>query len=84
MLDLFTEAEDIETRQIGWSVEYVFDCKTDRFVVAILPTHFTPQFPHAGAAGNLVLQQARAGNRLAVKALQLFRRGFQKPTGKKK
>ncbi len=82
MYDLLSIEEDSEAAKRGWSVEYVFDCKTRKLVVLILPRHFAPPWPHAPAATAGVIQAARDGDRLSIKALGLMTRGL-KPKGKK-
>lgn len=65
MHDLLTIEEDKAAAAQGWSVEYVYDLGTDRWIVAITgsPT------PHTALQG--VYTRARQGDSLAIKALKL-------------
>ncbi len=82
MYDLLSIEEDTRAAAQGWCIEYVFDCKSDRLNVVILPINFVKPLHNSYAAAALVVSQARDGNALAVKALRLLQRGFV-PPGKK-
>lgn len=71
MYDLLTIEEDQEAAASGWSLEYVYDIKSGRWVVQILPLLFIKPFHYADAMATQVVGMARLGNPLALKALRL-------------
>ena len=85
MLDLLSESEDHAAALRGWSVEYVYDAARKRVDVVMLPKTFSKQFPHTEALIRAVVKDARQGDQLCMRALQLVARGpTAKTKGKKK
>ena len=84
MFDLLTKEEDEQAAARGWSLEYVFDCATNRLVVAILPKQFKPPFVNGETMVRAVVAHARTGDRLSARALKLLMRGPVTQTRKKK
>ena len=84
MYDLLTETEDAQAQSRGFSVEYVWDCKTSKLVVCILPLQFTPKYPHGAAITKAVYNDATLGDALCKRAVQLTSRGFVNPKPKAK
>lgn len=66
MFDLLTVEEDAEAAKAGWELCHVYDLATSRWRVMVLAE------PHAEFGAQLVIGQARAGSRVAQKALQLL------------
>ena len=72
MYDLLTIEEDKQAAAGGWSLEYVYDTKTSRWVVQILPRSFMKPFHFADAMAARVVGMARMGDPLSIKALRLM------------
>ena len=70
MHDLMTPEEDKAAAAQGWALCHVYELEAQKWVVRVLP---------AGAA-SVVVNLAKEGNSLAVKALRLVMHG---PEGKK-
>lgn len=66
MHDLLTIEEDAEAAQAGWELCNVYDLASAKWRVMVLAQ------PHAEFGAQLVISQARAGSRVAQKALQLL------------
>lgn len=66
MADLLTVEEDAEAAKAGWELRHVYDLDTSRWRIMVLAE------PHAEFGAQLVIDQARAGSRVAQKALQLL------------
>ena len=72
MTDLLTSEESAVAAAAGWMLCNVFDSKDKRWQVAVLPLVIgQPPLHSADRAGLHVINQARSGNALAIKALQL-------------
>ena len=67
-LDLLTSLECSQAASQGWSLHHVYDLKTARWLVMILGS------PSVDDTCARVVQQARAGDPLAQKALSLVMR----------
>lgn len=70
MFDLLTIEEDREAAASGWSLNYVYDARAERWAVQILPLIFAKPFEHADAMASQVIGLARIGHPLALKALR--------------
>lgn len=71
MYDLFTVEEDKEAAASGWSLNYVYNMKTQRWATQILPLAFIEPFKSAEAVATHVVGLARMGHALSIKALRL-------------
>lgn len=80
--DLFTINENLQAERQGWLLSYVYDLRSTRWSVQVLPTSLMV-FHNAEQAGTFVVQRARTGDALAVKALQLVMAG-NNPTTRKR
>ena len=74
MFDLLTAEEDAKASIQGWGLHYVYDLEAERWRVMTLGN------PHAEAAGQFVINQARSGDALAQKALSLVMKSNQGKT----
>lgn len=82
--DLLTEDETQRAAKDGWLVGYVYDLRTLRWAVQVLPVRFAKPFTNASLAASHVVQQARQGSPLATKALQLVMASHSTKARKKK
>lgn len=79
MRDLLTAEEDAAAAVSGWGLHDVYDLKTHRWRVMVLGR------PNAEAASRVVVEQARQGSAIAIKALRLVVKGVaSKPAKGKK
>jgi hypothetical protein len=83
-LDLLTNDETLQAEKEGWLVGYVYDPRTERCVAQVLPVRFAKPFATAESTAAYVIQRAKAGNPLALKALQLVMASHTLKTRKKK
>ena len=70
MYDLLTAEEDKTAAAQGWGLYHVYDMAVTQWVIRVLPAEASPN----------VVNLARAGDRLAVKALRILMHGPQKET----
>ncbi len=70
MFDLLTEDEDAVAAAQGWGLHPVFDLSSTRWHVMALPR----------GAGENIVQHARMGSPLHIKALRLIQAGFDRKT----
>lgn len=66
MRDLLTAEEDVAAAKAGWGLYDVYDPDARRWRVMVLGS------PNAETASRAVIEQARGGSSLAVKALRLI------------
>ena len=69
MRDLLTADEDLQAAAQGWGLFDVYDLKTTRWRVMVLGQ------PSAEVASRRVVEQARQGSGVALKALRLVVKG---------
>lgn len=72
MHDLLTRDETTIAAHMGWRIERVFDARAKRWMVQILPAVISERFD-INPIKLMVVKQARGGDRLALKALTLYR-----------
>lgn len=82
MTDLLTTEDDRAARQQGWFLSYVYDLHRSRWTIAVMASPNGP-FKSAHVAAKLVVEKARGGDALALRALQLVLRG-PAPTPRRK
>lgn len=73
-LELLTPDEDVLALSQGWSLSHVYDLESSKWRVQVYGT------PSSEMAGAFVVNQARAGNQLAIKALRLVQASHQQGT----
>lgn len=79
MRDLLTAEEDAAAAQDGWGLHDVYDLSAQRWRVMVLGT------PNAETASRRVVERARQGSAIAIKALRLVVKGVPaKPAKGKK
>lgn len=83
MYDLFTVEEDKEAAASGWSLNYVYDTKNQRWATQIFPLVFAKPFECADAMASQVIGLARMGHPLALKALRFVAAPVTKRSKKK-
>jgi hypothetical protein len=69
MHDLLTEKETAAAGAAGWCLVRVYDTQMNRWQACVLPVTFTPA-QGARQALEFVVDQAKRGNALCIKALQ--------------
>lgn len=70
MFDLLSVEEDKAAAAQGWGIHHVYELEAQKWVVRVLPVEAAP----------VVVNLAKAGDRLALKALRILTHG---PEGKK-
>jgi hypothetical protein len=76
-INLLTDLEILAARSQGWMLAEVFDLKAKRLVHQVLPVTFKTPFDTARKASDFVIKRARAGDHVALKALQLVMQGLK-------
>lgn len=69
--------ETVLARRQGWLLAEVFDPRTSRVRPEILPIKFDKPFDSARKAAGWVINQAKGGDALAIKALHLVMQGLK-------
>ncbi len=69
--ELLTKEEDVQASSQGWSLGHVYDLNTKRWSVQVYG------MPSCEKAGAFVVNQARMGSALAIKALRLIQESHQ-------
>lgn len=70
MFDLLSAEEDKAAAAQGWGIHHVYELEAQKWVVRVLPVEAAP----------VVVNLAKAGDRLALKALRILTHGPQKET----
>lgn len=71
-LELLNPKETAIAAAMGWSVRHVYDLRSARWLVLVMPAVLgSAPLPTAESAGIFVINLARQGNALAVKAMRL-------------
>lgn len=78
MFDLLTTDEDKLAASQGWGLHHVYDMNVSQWVIRVLPVAFQDPLPHAEAAGAYVVNLARQGQPVALKALRFLMHGVPK------
>lgn len=76
--DLLTKHETETARSQGWVLCEVFDLSKKRWNRQVLPVQFCKSTPHAAHMTTVVVNRARSGDALALRALQLIAQGHRK------
>jgi len=83
MTDLLTDTERAHAEKCGWQLCHVYDLKTSKWLVEVLPSP-TSQVASAHKAQELVLGLARTRDAVAIRALSLVMKSYQtQPKGRK-
>ena len=75
MFDLLSVEEDRVAANHGWQLCLVYDLATSRWLNQVLP--YDVRFTGAAHASAAVIEQAKSGSALALKALRLVMQGHQ-------
>ena len=75
MFDLLSVEEDQAAAAHGWQLCLVYDLATSRWLNQVLP--YDVRFTGAAHASAAVIEQAKSGSALALKALRLVMQGHQ-------
>ena len=72
MFDLLSLEEDKEAAALGWCLSYVYNTKTCRWAIQILPLVFSEPLEYVDVIAAKVVGMGRINHPLALKALRLM------------
>ena len=84
MTELLTTEEFAAAAAMGWTLCDVYDSDLERWMIVVMPLTIGQQpMANAEQAGSFVINLARQGHALAVKALQIVMAGHTPKESKK-